>query len=930
VKSQHNPYHCGEWTTIDTRLGVPQSLYLEMVLAGHQPDGVACRILGKTCILLSPANSFNNFNNNAICGHWSQSSTKPNAASESECWDYLQLQSTDDSSNITASEKINASGAPDAGETIQEVVQFLDENQGAKVGFHSVLDNVTLRDDTPVNADLGDFLSRPVRIGTFTWSESDTVGTMRTYNPWSLFFSDPRIAYKLNNYSFLQCDLKIKVLINASPFYYGAMQMSYLPLYVNNPSTIVQDTGTSYFIPYSQRPHLWIYPQNNEGGEMTLPFLLHYNWLRIQKSIDFTNMGQLTFLNYTTLKSANGVSGAGVTVQIYAWAENVRLAGPSAGLALQAKDEYLSKPSDIASAVAEASGKLRRVPVIGPFATASQMGARALAGGMKALGFTNTPVIDNVAPYRPAGAAPMSTSEISYPVEKLTLDPKNELTIDPIVAGLKGPDEMSIAHLVQHESYLCTGTWSTTNNVDDLLFSSAVSPFMYDNDSATNQKIYMTPMCWLGYNFVHWRGDIIFRFRFVASPYHKGRVRITYDPYGYSAENIYSDVYTSSVCFTQIVDLGKDTDVEIRVPYQQATSWLRSWGFPDGTTKTWSISGSATFATDDRYHNGSITMRVLTGLTAPISTSNVSVLIFVRGADNLEFANPANCFSENTSQYTYLTPQSKDEVDGEERVQSIIAGGTIHFPAPERYLVYFGEAITSMRQVLRRASLAEVRSIAADTTNWAILWQKTMGRWPRAPGYDTNGLDSAKGIITTTNNYKYNYCEFHPITYFQTAFLGTRGSVIWHFNVENTAPVGHLRVMRNPYTNAVPGETKKTLASGSTSSAIASFYQSSVKGGQAGMALTNQTTQAGISILMPNYSNYKFQSTNPLNATKLQSSDGSGYDSCVVQVGLNGTAGPAVANTKVWCYAGAGTDYTCLYFLNVPTMWIYSSFPTAN
>ncbi len=396
------------------------------------------------------------------------------------------------------------------------------------------MDNVTLRDDTPVNASLGEFLSRPVRIASFTWNESDAVGTTNTFSPWHLFFNDARNKYKLNNFSFIQCDLKIKVLINASPFYFGAMIASYQPLpnIANGYNSITNDSGTRYFIPYSQRPHLWIYPQSNAGGEMTLPFFLNKNWLRIQHYQDFLDMGTLKFINYTALASANGVTGQGVTVQVYAWAENVRLAGPSAGLSLavQTRDELDYKPSKIASAVAAAAGNLKRVPIISGFATATEVGAKFVAGGARALGFTNHPVVDDVPPYKPTAMAPMSTSEISYPVEKLTLDHKNELSIDPGIVGLSGVDELSIGHLAQRESYLCTSTFSTTNAVDDILFTSTVSPLLHDVESSGAQpKVFMTPLAWLYNMFGNWRGDIIFRFRFVASPFHKGRVRISYD-----------------------------------------------------------------------------------------------------------------------------------------------------------------------------------------------------------------------------------------------------------------------------------------------------------------------------------------------------------------------------------------------------------------
>lgn len=830
-------------------------------------------------------------------------------------------------SDITSEENLVATGESKADEIDQEVVKFLDENSGQTTGFSSVMDNVTLRDSTPVNSDLGDFLKRPVLISTFTWNETDGAGTKHSLLPWRLFFDDTRIKYKTNNYSFIQCDLKVKVLINASPFYYGAMIGAYQPL----PFFSYIDTAGSFSgqaISYSQRPHMWIFPTANAGAEMTLPFFYNKNWLSLQKASDFDKMGQLDFINYTPLSSANGVTGTGVTVQVYAWAENVRIAGPSVGLAMQAKYEGpVSKP---ASAVAEAASALKKIPMIASFATATEMGARSLAAGAHALGYTNDPVVQDVSPLKPTSIAPLSTSEISYPVEKLSLDHKNELSIDPGIAGLNSTDELSICHLVQKESFLCTTTWDSAASVDTNLFTAAVGPAMYYTDSATNPRIYMTPMCWLSYNFAQWRGDIIFRFRFVASPYHKGRVRISYDPTGYSAKNVLNDPVSTTAVFTQIVDLGKDTDVEVRVPYQQALAWLRAPGFPTAASQLWNTSSSPTFNYDANLHNGTINMKILTNLTAPVSSSTVPIMVFVRGADNLEFANPVNAFAEQSSQYSWFKAQSKDESEEEANVQSIIAGGVVHTPAPERYLVNFGEAVLSLRQVLRRSSLSGVRQISNATSD-IVLFKRTFSKYPLAPGYDPSGLDSATGIVATGSNFPYNFVEFHPMAYISAPFIGTRGSVIWHFNVEDTTQLGSIRCYRLPLVNSTPGESVVSTPLPSTRSAYAKFFQTNSYAGSSGQAVTNQFTQAGMSVSLPYYNNYKFSYAFPANASLATSTDGTGYDCAQLEIAMNGTSTPIQSTgARLWQYASIGTDYNLLFFLNVPTLYSYSSSPPAN
>lgn len=812
--------------------------------------------------------------------------------------------------------------------TTKQTVTFHDTAEGMIGGLDRPYDGVSATDQTQ-NMDLVKFLSRPVRIASFTWNESDAIGTSHTYNPWHLFFTDARVKYKLNNFAFIQCKLKIKVMINASPFYYGRMYMGYQPLPTLTGSTIVNDTGTRYFIPYSQRPHIWLDPQHNAGGEMTLPFFYQQNWLNAQRAQSFIDMGQLTFLNYTLLQSANGVTGTGVTVSVYAWAEDVKLSGPSVGLAVQSdewsvqSDEYgngcVSGP---ASAIASAASWFENIPVIGRFATATRIGASAISSIASMFGFTNVPVIADAMPYRPTPFPNFASSEIGYPIEKLTLDPKNELTVDPSVLGLPSTDEMTISHLVQKTSYLTTTNWTTSNATDDILFTSLVNPMLYDNDGATTNKIYLTPMCWVGQLFNSWRGDIIFTIKVVASPFHKGRLRISYDPSGYTGVNLITDTATSNVIFTEILDLADASELEIVVPYQQAIPFLVNRTALSTSSIVWSTSASPTFSYNSNYDNGTITVRVLNTLTAPVATAPVSILVSVRAGTNFQLANP-----RNPPKLSTFAVQS-DAFSGNDQVMTTTIGTSEMNHCDEQYLLNFGERISSLRQLLRRTTLVSTSTFATDTTHDWVLLQKQFSKIPGMFGYDPYGINSAKGIVTPASNFGFNYSQAHPLTWILPAFVAYRGSTHWTFNVDAPAPVGHVRVFRY---NALGGNAIETTVTGTkgTRSADAKFYCDNSEGGASGQALTHQQTTAGLSVSCPNYTNYRFQSTTPAYYTNPIVADGSLLDQFRLEVNANGVTGVTSQGITLWSYASIGTDFGMYFFLNVPTYWSYSS-PTAN
>jgi hypothetical protein len=410
----------------------------------------------------------------------------------------------------------------------------------------------------------------------------------------------------------------------------------------------------------------------------------------------------------------------------------------------------------------------------------------------------------------------------------------------------------------------------------------------------------------------------------VASPYHKGRARVIYDPQGYSSENIVSDSTSTTVAFNKIIDLGKDTDVEIRVPYQQALAWLYT-NIPITANIPFSISTTPTWSLDDRFNNGSIVVRVLTALTAPVSSSTITIMVFVRGAENLEFANPGSQLEGAAqSRWSYLNVQSSEE--REEDCQSVVAGKA-NVPAPERFLLNMGEQVMTLRQLLRRSSLSIVRQMTADTAGVYVLYRQTMTRFPLQPGYDPTGNDFAIALVGG-GSVSYNFSFMTPINYIMPAFVATRGSVIWNFNISTgSTPITHMRICRANGFSSTPGVNQGSTAVFASRSAGSRFYSTSIYSGSGGEAVTNQNTQSGLSALLPNYTAYKFESTRFSNASNAYAQDGTDYDCYVLEALLSGTTGTVVRNTAIWQYCGAGTDFNCHFFLNVPTLFLYPSVP---
>ncbi len=808
------------------------------------------------------------------------------------------------------------------------IVEFVDEQIAPGVGIVAQNENFSVHDKTSAT-EIKDFLNRPVRISSFTWNESDIASIKTTLQPWYLWANDAYIKNKLNNYAFIRGNLKLRIQLSVSPFYYGAMMASYQPLTAFTPSTIINDAGTRYFIPYSQRPHLMIEPQNNDSYTMTLPFVYPSNWMSVQSAAEFQNMGTLSFVIMSALQSANAVTSTGANVVVYAWMENVELSGASVGYCLQSaeyvlqSDEYgegcISKP---ASTVAEFAESMSDIPIIGPFAKATSIGASAVSAIAKLFGFTNVPVIADSEPVRTEAFPKMSTSDIGFPIEKLTLDPKNELSVDPRIVGLSGEDEMSIKAIATRESYLTTATWQTSDLIDQVLFYSRVNPHLYDNDNATDSLLYMTPSSFIANAFNEWRGDVIFRFKIVASQYHKGKLRISFDPAGYTAQNIGNTVNSTNVVYTKIIDIGQTNEVEFRIPYQQATQFLTVRPSLLAADKGWATRTAvpSPYPHDKLYDNGLITLRVTNTLTAPVSSAPVDVLIYVRMADNVEFANPSAV--DLTHTLSPYAPQSAEMADNGWALNTV--AGEAHSANPQQYLVHYGENIRSLRQLLRRYEMVcKMQTVTTTTQTYDYI---DFYKMPPAPGYVSNGYWSANKI-TTTGSSGYNFTQYTYMAYFSQAFLCYRGSTNWTFNTHSNA-VSHafrsLRVVKNNVAgNAFGARASVYNATGTSKAAYAGMVYAHP--GSCGSALTNQLTQAGLNVQCPNFSKYKFQSTNPLNANLGVFYDGSLLDQFTYEVSIPQGGTAIIMDTDMYC--GAGTDFSLHFFLNVPTQYIYRSVP---
>ena len=395
-------------------------------------------------------------------------------------------------------------------------------------------------------------------------------------------------------------------MINGNGFQYGRAMVGYLPMDSYDKMSIFSSLIPHDLVQLSQCPHVFIDPTTSTGGELCLPYFNHFNNSSIPFG-NYRNLGRIYVRTINALKHANG-AGDKCTVSIFAWAENVQLnvltsvdaptLTPQSGMESKGKKNTMSKStqggkkssyarqdggaatagkeideanstgmvSGPATSIVKAANALSVIPQIAPFAMATSKVAGAVGNAAKALGYSRPPVTKNPEPYRPTPASQLATTNTPDTAIKLTVDEKQELTIDPGIAGLGPEDPMSIQNIASRESFLTKFNWDMGTAPETLLWNARVDPVQWVNSGGSAYHFPATAMAALP--FEYWTGTLKFRFQIVCSAFHKGRLKFVYDP-------LFLDSNEYNTNYIEIVDIADTQDFTIEIGNGQATTLLQ-------------------------------------------------------------------------------------------------------------------------------------------------------------------------------------------------------------------------------------------------------------------------------------------------------------------------------------------------------------------
>jgi len=810
------------------------------------------------------------------------------------------------------------------GKTQYENVQFSDQHDPYLYDVENSVDPTRTTMDTK-DASLEHFFSRPIKIIDSDWA----VGTSfyESVDPWALYFGNKRVVNRLANFNLLRANLHIKIIINGNGFQFGRLIASYLPFF--NYDTLTSNAGlvSQDIVQASQLPHVYLDPTTSSGGELKLPFFYHKNYVNVAES-GWDKMGQLIIRSINDLKHANGANDRS-TISVFAWAEDVSTnvltsvepttLVPQSGTEI---DEANSKGaiSGPATAVAKAAGVLKFIPAIAPFAIATEAGANVVSNIAKALGYSRPLVTKDPEPFKPVGISSMAVTTVPDGAAKLTLDDKQELSIDPRIAGLGSGDPMSIRAIAKRESYLTTFSWPIGVPTESLLWNSRISPVLWAESAGSAMHFPACAMAALP--FKYWTGSMRFRFQIVCSAFHKGRIKIVYDP-NFFASNEYNTNYL------QIIDIADMSDFSVEIGNGQDVSLL-DHALPGRSVV--SELYSTTPYISKAEGNGVLGIYVVNELTTPNSDINndIQVNVFVSMGDDFEVFVPDDHF-----QRLVFKPQSGEEIVSE-------AQNTEEPSAPQHSeteklgpsqtnhdllaKVFCGESIASFRPLLKRYNLHSSLTHLNGSSARVAAGRQSM--FPFLRGH------VAGAIHATDLGQSYNYCNTVMLHWVTLAHSGWRGSIRWKIT-----PRGEIRTERKPVYYIQRGElgvdeyseqsapmtngydTLSQLAASTVLTEISPSYVHPSKplSGVRGLLLTSGFVNPNCEFEVPYYSKYRFTPGKVSNYTQTSIWTPT-WDYRIFADGDYDTS------FDTWC--AAGEDFQVYFFTGLPRMYYEMDPPT--
>jgi hypothetical protein len=561
---------------------------------------------------------------------------------------------------------------------------------------------------------LSEILSRPIQLPTIEWSTSDAfraeVASLDI--PRSLYsLSVVPITTILSMMSFMRSDWTIRLQLNSPKFSQGRLLAYFDPMYSRpiGSGELSQDKLSIYNA--MVLPHAWLDPSESRVVELVLPFRHILDYFNLISSSGFSrsgkvnSLGALRFVVFNPLQVSTGTSSSVyLTPSFYAQEPNVHV--PTFFHALD--------PPTIS--VAECG----LTDALGVVSDVVEAGA-AIATGSPGMVTSTLKAVSSVSKVLQNLDRPLAYGEIMLPCNKMIAPLAHGSGVDSCVrlsliensqtqasSSNMGDahKEMDLSSIIKIPTIIARLSWSVSNSPDTVLSFWPATPFFIAErtfDGPTTCLSYNNLGAWAA-RFRFWRGGLRFRFSFVCTQFHAGRLRVSYFPSYWDGTTPPDSTRGTSVP-SMIMDLQTKKEFEFVVPYYASTPYLYM-PYPYEMFGT-----NFHFNTQNLIDmiGGQIVVYVLNPLIVNSNApSDININVFVSAADDFEFSGLTPMQPELVNPVA-VTECGKVEAPGDiEEGETLIVkptanvlshgSGIVNTP----YLFQAGESYMNIKNLIRR------------------------------------------------------------------------------------------------------------------------------------------------------------------------------------------------------------------------------------
>jgi hypothetical protein len=469
-----------------------------------------------------------------------------------------------------------------------------------------------------------DMLKNPIVVDTVSWVTANTPGTIIATFQLPEIFTTVATFHKiqLSVYTYLKMSPHLRFQLNSTKFHQGRLICYYDPFDTMDPLSFKQPS----IYAATGQPNVLLDASLSNTGELKIPFEHLLSYLTTNSVSNMPAMGTVNVMVLNTLQTTGATNN--VTLQVLLSCDDVELhlpIAPHTPLLTIGEVPFEAQSGKIKEIVAGATTALTSglsafgSMCTGKFGKSFQEGGKALGGVGQVLSAFD---LDKPTRVDPTSGNCLST----YSALTHMVGPDDSVRLDTNQVGgyydhplySSAPSaETKIIEIVKTKMLAQVLNWTTTQVPGTILATIPIHP-RYANivpvviGGQTFQQMNPTFLSYLSTFFRYWRGSLSYRFDFISTSFHTGRLALIFMPNVDLAFPATLNLQTNYP--THVLDLHEQKSFDYSIPYVSTTP-RKEMFFPEVYT------APDTHVVDENVI-GYIRVIVYTQLTAPTTVAS--------------------------------------------------------------------------------------------------------------------------------------------------------------------------------------------------------------------------------------------------------------------------------------------------------------------